>query len=108
MPSVVDQSQDAAEAVLKDRGNFNVTVKKVPGDGTKDPGTVVDQQPNAGAKVEKGDDVTITIVDDDAGDPSDPPSSPNDPNGPGGNGGGGNGGGQFNNGVIPDAIGRRN
>ncbi|NMO56768.1 Stk1 family PASTA domain-containing Ser/Thr kinase [Actinoplanes sp. TBRC 11911] len=106
MPSVIGQSQDAAEAVLKSQGPFNVSIKKVAGDGTQDPGTVVNQQPNAGANVTKGDDVTITVVDD-SDEPSNPPSSPNDPNGPG-NGGGGNGGGQFNNGVIPDAIGRRN
>jgi serine/threonine-protein kinase len=104
MPDVRGKSEDAAKAVLADRGNFNVSENKID-DPTKQPGTVVDQQPDPGANVEKGDDVSITIVADNADEPSNPPSSPTDPDDPG-NGGGGNGGG-----VVPfvnnDAIGRR-
>ena len=105
MPDVVNKNEDVAKALLQDRGSFNVSTKKVI-DPTKDPGTVVDQQPRAGANVEKGDDVTITVVVEDPNQPSDPAPTPTDTDNPG-NGGNG-GGGPFSSGALSDAIVRRN
>ncbi|GIF24881.1 serine/threonine-protein kinase [Actinoplanes tereljensis] len=73
MPKVTDQTLDTALALLDQAGPFNVSQKTVPAtDGTQVPGQVIDQDPKAGASVEKGDKVTITVVGDaePSGDPS--------------------------------------
>jgi beta-lactam-binding protein with PASTA domain/predicted Ser/Thr protein kinase len=103
MPNVTGLTEDAARALLSDRG-INVNRKDVV-DPTKQPGTVASQQPKAGANVEKGDDATITIVVEDPNQPSDPTPDPTDTNSPGN--GGGNGGGQIVNGALPYVINRQ-
>jgi beta-lactam-binding protein with PASTA domain len=94
MPDVTNQQLEAAQAVLEQFGNFNVTTKTVI-DPTKNPGTVVAQNPKAGTTVEKGSDVILSVVSDET-----PPSSPTptDTGTPGG--GGGTGGGQ----PVSDAL----
>ncbi|MET0416166.1 MAG: Stk1 family PASTA domain-containing Ser/Thr kinase, partial [Actinoplanes sp.] len=95
MPDVVGQSEEVARALLEDRGSFNVVTQTVV-DPSKDPGTVVAQNPKAKTNVEKGDRVTIQVVVEDPGqDPSDDPSpDPTDTSTPGN--GGGDGGGDGN------------
>ncbi|WP_433299608.1 Stk1 family PASTA domain-containing Ser/Thr kinase [Actinoplanes sp. CA-030573] len=97
MPDVVNKTEDVAQALLDQAGSFNVSTNRV-SDPTKQPGTVIDQNPKAGTTVEKGAPVTITVVDD-GGQPSGDPS-PTDTETPG-NGNGGGGGGQ----VIDQATG---
>jgi len=86
MPKVTGESLDAALAVLENAGPFTVVQQTTPADDPSKVGTVVQQNPKAGAKVEKGDTVTITIATD-ASDPSGDPS-PTDTSPPGGGGGG--------------------
>jgi beta-lactam-binding protein with PASTA domain/predicted Ser/Thr protein kinase len=89
VPNVVGQTQDIAQALLDDRGPFNVTVKTVV-DPTKVTGTVDSQTPAAGTEIEKGDLVTIFVVIDDPN--TDPSGGVPDPTAtttaPGGNGAG--------------------
>ncbi|GIM97967.1 Stk1 family PASTA domain-containing Ser/Thr kinase [Paractinoplanes toevensis] len=95
MPKVTDQTLDTALALLEQAGPFNVSQKTVPAtDPAQVPGTVIGQDPKAGATVEKGDKVTITVVGDlePSGDPS-----PTDTETPG-NGGNGAGG------VVDEAL----
>ena len=86
MPPVIGKSLDAALAVLDEVGSFNVDQVAV-SDPTKQPGTVVDQDPKAGTTVEKGDKVTITVVADQ--DPTPDPSTSDPTTGTGGGSGGG-------------------
>ncbi|GIE96385.1 Stk1 family PASTA domain-containing Ser/Thr kinase [Paractinoplanes rishiriensis] len=84
MPNVVNQNLDAAKAVLEEVGQFNVTTEEKV-DPTREPGTVIAQNPKAGSTVEKGDDVKLTVA---AADPDpDPSVDPSDPTDPGGGGG---------------------
>ncbi len=90
MPNVVGQSEDVARATLEERGSFNVATETVV-DPTKEPGTVVSQNPKANASVEKGDKVVITVA---AEDPNQEPSGtptpdPTDTSTPGNGGGSG-------------------
>nr|WP_296067149.1 Stk1 family PASTA domain-containing Ser/Thr kinase [uncultured Actinoplanes sp.] len=103
MPNVVGLTEDAAKALLQDRG-LNISRKEVV-DPTKQPGTVASQQPKANSNVEKGDDVTITVVVEDPNQPSDPTPDPTDTSSPGI--GGGNGGGGILNGALPYGVDRR-
>jgi serine/threonine-protein kinase len=86
MPKVTGESLDAALAVLENSGPFNVAQKTTPATDPSQVGTVVAQNPKPGAKVEKGDTVTITVAID-ADNPSGDPS-PSDTSPPGGAGGG--------------------
>src|SRR4051794_14162691 len=87
MPKVTGESLDAALAVLENSGPFNVSQQTTPATDPSQVGTVVAQNPKPGAKVEKGDKVTITVAID-AGNPSGDPS-PSDTSTPGGGAGGG-------------------
>jgi eukaryotic-like serine/threonine-protein kinase len=58
VPTVIGVNQDRARAVLEDAG-FEVAVKSVPSDSPS--GTVTEQDPTAGSKVDEGDTVTITV-----------------------------------------------
>jgi len=86
MPKVTGESLDAALAVLENSGPFNVDQQTTPATDPSQVGTVVAQNPKPGAKVEKGDTVTITVAID-ADNPSGDPS-PSDTSPPGGAGGG--------------------
>ncbi|MCU7728195.1 Stk1 family PASTA domain-containing Ser/Thr kinase [Actinoplanes sp. KI2] len=86
MPKVTGESLDAALAVLDNSGPFNVVQKTIPATDPSQVGTVVAQDPKPGAKVEKGDNVTITIAVD-ANNPSGNPSA-TETTPPGGAGGG--------------------
>ena len=91
MPKVTGVTLETALALLDQAGPFNVSQKTVPAtDPSQVPGTVIAQDPKPGATVEKGDRVSITIVEDDQGGPSGNPS-PTDTETPGN---GGSGGGQ--------------
>jgi serine/threonine-protein kinase len=86
MPNVVDKPLETAKAILEERGQFNVTtVEKV--DPTREPGTVIAQNPKANASVEKGDEVTLTVAAAQP-DPSGSPSPDDTATPPGGIGGG--------------------
>jgi eukaryotic-like serine/threonine-protein kinase len=87
MPKVTDVTEETALALLEQGGPFNVSTNRVSAPD-KAPGTVIAQNPAAGATVEKGDKVTITVVADDQGDPTGDPS-PTDTQTPGNGGGGG-------------------
>jgi serine/threonine-protein kinase len=105
MPDVTGKSQDVAEGILDSRGNFNISIQTVPGDGTQPAGTVVKQNPSKNTPISNGDRVTLTVVSNDGGDPTGGPSSgPTTP--PGGGNGGGNGG-IFND-TLGGAVNRRN
>jgi serine/threonine protein kinase len=85
MPNVVGKQLDAAQAVLQEVGQFNVS-EQPQIDPTQTPGTVIAQDPKAGTTVEKGDKVTLIIA---AADPNPSGSpSPTDTATPGGTGGG--------------------
>ena len=58
VPTVIGKTQPNAEAALQDAG-FEVAVKSVPNDA--EPGTVLEQDPLAGSKADKGSTVTITV-----------------------------------------------
>jgi beta-lactam-binding protein with PASTA domain/predicted Ser/Thr protein kinase len=92
MPEVTGKSQDVAEGILGSRGNFNISIVTVSGDGTQAPGTVIKQDPSKNTPISNGDKVTLTVVGDNT--PSDGPSSGATP--PGGGGGGDGNGGIFN------------
>src|SRR5262249_55848322 len=85
MPKVTGNTVDAALAVLENNGPFNVDQKTVPATDPSQVGMVVAQNPKPGVKVEKGDNVTITVAID-ATNPSGSPSPTDTP--PGGGGGG--------------------
>jgi len=87
MPKVTGESLDAALAVLENSGPFNVDQQTTPATDPSQVGTVVAQNPKPGAKVEKGDTVTLTIATD-ANSPSGDPSPSDNTTGPGGGGGG--------------------
>jgi len=89
MPKVTGESLDAALAVLDNSGPFNVDQQTTLATDPSQVGTVVAQNPKPGAKVEKGDNVTITIAID-ANNPSGDPS-PTDTATTGDGGGGGTG-----------------
>jgi serine/threonine-protein kinase len=92
MPKVTGQSEETALALLDQAGDgtFNVSQKQVAATDPSQVGTVVAQDPQPGATVEKGDKVTITVAID-ATNPSGEPT-PTDTETPGGNGGGTGGG----------------
>ncbi|MEV4348118.1 Stk1 family PASTA domain-containing Ser/Thr kinase [Actinoplanes sp. NPDC049596] len=90
MPKVTEIQQAVAEGILDNNGPFNVSIQTVD-DPNGTPGTVVDQNPKAGASVKKGGKVTLTVVAEQTGEPDpsdtpDPGSTTTPP--PGGNGGG--------------------
>lgn len=58
IPDVTEKSQESAERLLKDKG-FKVVVKQE--DSDQDPGKVLRQSPDGGAKAEQGSEVTITV-----------------------------------------------
>ena len=58
VPTVIGKSQAKAEAILGDAG-FEVATKSVPTDNPR--GTVLEQDPPAGAKADKGSTVTLTV-----------------------------------------------
>jgi serine/threonine-protein kinase len=101
MPGVVGQTLDVAQGIINSNGQFNVSVNKVPGDGSpqQQPGTVIKQDPAKGTPISNGDKITLTVVDDST--PSNGPSSGTTP--PGGGNGGGNGGGDG--GIFNDSLG---
>jgi serine/threonine-protein kinase len=55
---VIGKTQPTAEAILEEAG-FEVAVKSVPNEA--EPGTVLEQDPLAGSKADKGSTVTITV-----------------------------------------------
>ncbi|WP_433372669.1 Stk1 family PASTA domain-containing Ser/Thr kinase [Actinoplanes sp. CA-142083] len=99
MPKVTGQSEETAVALLDQAGSgtFNVSRKEVPAGDPSQIGTVVQQNPQPGTTVEKGESVTITVAIDPANPSGDP--TPTDTATPGGNGGG-TGGGE----VIEQAV----
>jgi serine/threonine-protein kinase len=61
VPSVVGQSLDDARATLEgDKYEFEVKTKSR--ESSEDPGTVLEQDPELGAEVEKGSTITLTIA----------------------------------------------
>ncbi|MFI6076722.1 Stk1 family PASTA domain-containing Ser/Thr kinase [Actinoplanes sp. NPDC051343] len=92
MPELTGKSIDVAQGILDNLGQFNVSIDKVPSDGTQQPGTVVKQDPSKGKSISNGDRITLTVVSDDT--PSNDPSSgtTTPPGGTGGGDGDGNGG----------------
>jgi eukaryotic-like serine/threonine-protein kinase len=58
VPTVIGESQTQAQAALEDAG-FQVAVKTVPTDAPK--GNVLEQDPPAGSRADKGSTVTITV-----------------------------------------------
>jgi len=60
VPSVLDQAQEEATATLEDAG-FVVSVREQE-NADKEPGTVLLQDPKAGARAKKGSRVTITVA----------------------------------------------
>ncbi len=58
VPTVIGKMQPSAEATLQDAG-FEVAVKSVPNDAK--PGIVLEQDPTAGSRADKGSTVTITV-----------------------------------------------
>jgi eukaryotic-like serine/threonine-protein kinase len=58
VPTVYGKTQAQAEAILGNAG-FDVAIKPVPSDSPR--GTVLEQDPTAGSKVDKGSTVTITV-----------------------------------------------
>jgi serine/threonine-protein kinase len=102
MPDVTGKPIDVAQGILDSRGQFNVSINKVPGDGSQPAGTVIKQNPSKDTPISNGDTITLTVVDDTpSGGPSSGGTTPPD----GGNGGG-------NGGILNDslggAIGRKN
>ena len=87
--SLAGKSLEVAQAILDNAGPFHVTTDFVT-DAPGAPGTVVDQNPRPGNKIEKGDNVILTVIGvptpDDSGTPGPTPTLP------GGGGGGGSGG----------------
>ncbi|MDX6346602.1 MAG: eukaryotic-like serine/threonine-protein kinase [Streptomyces sp.] len=59
VPDVTDQNESDATTTLEDKG-FAVQTKQVV--SNKDPGTVLDQNPKAGTKSEKGSTVTLKVA----------------------------------------------
>ncbi|MGW2015736.1 Stk1 family PASTA domain-containing Ser/Thr kinase [Streptomyces sp. NPDC001927] len=59
VPDVLEKSQESAEQLLKDKG-FKVVVKQEESD--EDPGKVLKQSPDGGAKAEQNSEVTITVA----------------------------------------------
>ncbi len=59
VPSVVDQTQEEAQAILRDA---ELKVKVVEQESAKDEGTVLSQDPAGGTMVTKGDTVTIMVA----------------------------------------------
>src|SRR4051812_18114307 len=86
----IGRTQDVAEGILANSGNVNVsTVAVTDQDGV--PGTVVDQNPKAKSKIEKGGKVVLTVIGENTGPgPSDSPSPSATTPGTGGGNGGGN------------------
>jgi serine/threonine-protein kinase len=58
VPTVIGEDQSQAEAILRDAG-FEVAVRSLPSDNP--PGTVTEQDPTAGSRVDEGSTVTITV-----------------------------------------------
>ncbi len=58
VPTVIGETQARAEAILSDAG-FQVEVKSVPNDAKR--GTVLEQDPTAGSRADKGSTVTLTV-----------------------------------------------
>ncbi|MFJ2829457.1 Stk1 family PASTA domain-containing Ser/Thr kinase [Streptomyces sp. NPDC087263] len=59
VPDVVDKDEDDASGILEDEG-FKVKLRHV--ESTEDPGTVLEQDPEGGDKVEKGTEITLTVA----------------------------------------------
>jgi serine/threonine-protein kinase len=59
VPDVVDKDEDDASRTLEDEG-FKVKLRHVV--STEDPGTVLEQDPEGGDKVEKGTEITLTVA----------------------------------------------
>jgi serine/threonine-protein kinase len=94
VPNVVGETEEAAEAILRNAG-FQVRI--VPGEETDNPGIVTDQNPKRDAKLKKNETVTITVTqprtDPDPTDPVNPnPTGTTQPPGSGGGDGEGIGG----------------
>jgi serine/threonine-protein kinase len=63
VPNVVDKSRAQAEQELDDAGlEVEIADRVPPADDTQQPGTVVEQDPEAGAEVDEGSVVSLTIV----------------------------------------------
>jgi len=63
VPNVVGEKRAQAISILQDNGLKVGTITPVPAaDDTQDPGTVLEQDPAAGAEVDRGSEVNITIV----------------------------------------------
>jgi beta-lactam-binding protein with PASTA domain/tRNA A-37 threonylcarbamoyl transferase component Bud32 len=60
VPDVVDRDRDEAEGMLEDRG-FKVTFRERE-DEEKDPGTVLEQSPEAGKRADKGSTVELIVA----------------------------------------------
>lgn len=58
VPAVIDKTQSQAQTILEDAG-FEVAVNPVPNDA--EAGTVLEQDPRAGSRVDEGSTVTITV-----------------------------------------------
>ncbi|MCO8276533.1 Stk1 family PASTA domain-containing Ser/Thr kinase [Actinoplanes sp. TRM 88003] len=103
VPDVVGKNLATAQGILEERGQFNVNQIDVQ-DPNGVPGTVVEQTPKANATAEKGDRVTLSVIaePDDPG--TEPTPDPTDTEPPGGTG---NGGGTGANGLLGNAIIRR-
>jgi eukaryotic-like serine/threonine-protein kinase len=104
MPGVTGKSQDVAKGILESLGNYNISVNTIPGDGTQAPGTVVKQDPSKGKPISDGDEITLTVVGDNGGNPSNGPTSGATTPPPGGTGGGNGDGGLFNDSLAGTAI----
>ena len=95
IPDVKGQSLEAARAVLENRGFTNIEVEEVPQDG--EPGTVVEQTPDAKQKRSKSTQITLTVVaeqepaPDDTSTPDPDDSTPPDGDGDGTGAGDGDG-----------------
>ncbi|MFJ4644831.1 Stk1 family PASTA domain-containing Ser/Thr kinase [Streptomyces bobili] len=61
VPSVLGKSLDEAKRILED-DKYQLVVETKDEISTEEPGTVLDQDPNLGAEVEKGSKVTLTIA----------------------------------------------
>ncbi|MEV5487423.1 Stk1 family PASTA domain-containing Ser/Thr kinase [Streptomyces bobili] len=61
VPSVLGKSLDEAKTILED-DKYQLVVETKDEISTEEPGTVLDQDPNLGAEVEKGSKVTLTIA----------------------------------------------
>ncbi|MET9104274.1 Stk1 family PASTA domain-containing Ser/Thr kinase [Streptomyces antibioticus] len=59
VPDITDKDEDDASRILEDKG-FKVKTRHV--ESEEDPGTVLEQDPAGGRKVEKGTEITLTVA----------------------------------------------